>query len=955
MKQIILFGIFTCFCTFFFAQSLHQTELNNHPDSGTELIVSPRPVNPEKNNCELNKMVFGWHPYWMNGAEDNYDWDLISDFCFFGYEVDYATGNATSTHNWLTNDAVDTALVKGKQVHLCVMLFSDHAAFFGNSTARTTLINNLVSTLQTRGAHGINIDFEGVPASQSANLTSFMTDLGAAMHLANPNYKLSICLYAVDWNNVFNETALNTPVDFYTIMGYDYYYSGSSQAGPTDPLYGFTDGYDYSLSRSVSYYLNAGIPKSKLVLGLPYYGKEWETTSNTIPSATTGNNNSSRTYAYVKTNSTGFYTNPIINTRASGRAYVFQNAGTWRQCWISEENEIRERYDLVNRRGLKGIALWTFGYDDGYSELWDAINDKLTNCNSWACSDTLYDEGGPEGNYYNNELVEYTISPPGAVGIDVTFLEFDTEANYDTLWLYDGASSSANLIGAYHGTASPGSFTTTSGNLTLKFKSDGGTRAAGWKMRYICIQDAEDPEVSASIIPAWITEDVTAQIDATDNIAVDKVYWTATSFVNESPVHYQGTSSFGHTYDAFWEQGSWVNYAGTWDIVGGGVYQTDETNGNTSFSLPCPGNGETEFLFDWQASIDGSGTNRRAGMHFMCSDLTLPNRGNSYFVYLRADSDVIQIYEVTNDVFALVESFPFAITPGVMYDITVAYSTVTGEIKVFANYDYVGSWTDLTPLTQSQGVSLRSGNCSFGVQHVAVLLATTGTENVLVGPGGNFYNCNPNLSFPAGKIVTAAIDVNNNLGFYSDDFHVDFTNPEIGIPTEESTDVDTIVYNLNVNFSNLSAQDQNSDVSSIQAEVLHDDGTVIVPLFDVTGSNMSFGLPGLINMQHYSITVYACNGAGLCDSVSSDGFIYINDLTVSENGVEAAQIYPNPAVEKIAIELSKPGVFVVIDAAGRTIKTGNFESGLNWLNIQDWSKGMYHLVIGNSTYSIEKM
>ncbi len=94
--------------------------------------------------CNLNKMVFGWHPYWQNGFEANYDWDLISDFCYFNYDVDPATGNATSTHNWATANSVDTALARGLKVHLCVTLFSDHATLFSCPTAPPLLITSLV-------------------------------------------------------------------------------------------------------------------------------------------------------------------------------------------------------------------------------------------------------------------------------------------------------------------------------------------------------------------------------------------------------------------------------------------------------------------------------------------------------------------------------------------------------------------------------------------------------------------------------------------------------------------------------------------------------------------------------------------------------------------------------------------------------------------------------------------
>jgi len=467
------------------AQSIHQEQLEYYNNLGItadeyEEINQPRPMaQPRVANCTLAKTVFGWHPYWMNGVEDNYRWNLISDLCYFSYEVNPATGNASGTHSFMTADVVDTALARGVKVHLCVTLFSSHATFFGSTAARNTLINNLVTMVQNRGAHGVNIDFEGVPASQSANLTSFMIALCNAMHTANPNYKVSLCAYAVDWNNVFNEQALAPYVDFITIMGYDYYWTGSSEAGPVDPLYGFSASYDRSLSRTVSYYVQQGMPASKIVLGIPYYGREWETTSSSIPSATTGNNISSRTYSYVKDNNSGFYGSSQNNIRSTSKAYVFQNAGTWRQCWISEGYEMRRRYDLVNQRGLKGIGIWALGYDDGYTELWEAIEDKLSNCAVVSCTDTIYDGGGPVVDYYDRENYSFTIAPGGATQVTLDFRSFASEANYDTLWLYDGPSVSSPLIGYYHGANSPGFITSTGSSLTLRFKSDGATREDG--------------------------------------------------------------------------------------------------------------------------------------------------------------------------------------------------------------------------------------------------------------------------------------------------------------------------------------------------------------------------------------------------------------------------------------------------------------------------------------------
>ena len=208
-----------------------------------------------KNNrtCNLNKRVYGWHPYWSNGLQTNYDWAGLTDLCYFAYEVNSANGNASNTHGWATAQVVADAQANGVNVTLCATLFSGHTAFFASSTAQQTLITNLINLVQSRNAHGVNIDFEGMGASNSAGFTSFMIDLCSQMHAAVPGSEVSIALYAVDWSNVFNMPALNPYVDLFIIMGYDYYYSGSAAAGPEDPLYNFQTSYNYTLNKSISF------------------------------------------------------------------------------------------------------------------------------------------------------------------------------------------------------------------------------------------------------------------------------------------------------------------------------------------------------------------------------------------------------------------------------------------------------------------------------------------------------------------------------------------------------------------------------------------------------------------------------------------------------------------------------------------------------------------------------
>ncbi len=494
MKLLQLFALLA-FSGLVFSQnqpSIHQEQLEEYNALGFDTdhyeSLPCVPMARQKSNCTLNKIVYGWHPYWVGSAYQNYQWDLLSHMSFFSYEVDAATGQANSMHGWSTSDAVDSALANGTKVTLCVTLFSGHSTFFGSATSQQTLITNLINLVQSRGAHGVNIDFEGLPSSQTTNFANFMVNLSNQMHSAIPGSEVSTVLYAVDWNSVFDFAIMEPEVDHYIIMGYDYYWSGSSTAGPNDPLYHYGSNYNYTLSRSITYYLDLGCPKDKLVLGIPNYGREWPTSGLTVPSSTTGSG-TARTYAYVKNNSSGNYSaaNYLWNQESYADVYAFNDGGD-RQCFISLDSAWNKRLEHVLQTGIAGIGIWALGYDNGYSELWDAMDHYLTDCYSSPCSGTIHDFGGPYKNYYDDEDYTWTIAPAGATSIDVTFTEFDVELNYDYLYIYDGADVNAPQIAGspFTGTTLPNAFTSTTGALTFRFTSDFATVTPGFVANYTC-------------------------------------------------------------------------------------------------------------------------------------------------------------------------------------------------------------------------------------------------------------------------------------------------------------------------------------------------------------------------------------------------------------------------------------------------------------------------------------
>ncbi|MCF6131089.1 DUF7619 domain-containing protein [Flavobacterium wongokense] len=138
---------------------------------------------------------------------------------------------------------------------------------------------------------------------------------------------------------------------------------------------------------------------------------------------------------------------------------------------------------------------------------WTSVN-FCTSIAPPACGGTFVDNGGPTANYTSASDNTYVICPtnPGEI-VTVVFNTFDTEANWDALYVFDGNSISApqiastnpaanvpgGLAGGFWGTTIPGPFTSTSpdGCLTFRFRSDNTGNRAGWFASVNCVPDAD--------------------------------------------------------------------------------------------------------------------------------------------------------------------------------------------------------------------------------------------------------------------------------------------------------------------------------------------------------------------------------------------------------------------------------------------------------------------------------
>jgi GH18 family chitinase len=330
----------------------------------------------------VNKIVYGYYPYWISQWE-NIRWDLLTHIAYFAVEIN-SSGGIDARHGWPDTNFVDTAHIYGVRVDLCFTLFSGSgiAALVGSPTRRADTIEMMITEMEAGGADGINIDFEGLESGTRDNFTTFIRELREALDSRmHHDKRIGIAGPAVDWTNSFDLLELSRYIETYFIMGYGYHWGGSSKAGPMGQLR-VTDSWrphiSISYERTLDHYTSLVPPelRSKIILGVPYYGEEWPVSSLNIHAATTGTG-SSRTYAVARRAVEGGRTRNY-DLDAENAWYSYSSGGVMRQTWYDDEESMASKYQLALEQDIGGVGMWALGYDEAYPELWSVLDAYFT-------------------------------------------------------------------------------------------------------------------------------------------------------------------------------------------------------------------------------------------------------------------------------------------------------------------------------------------------------------------------------------------------------------------------------------------------------------------------------------------------------------------------------------------------------------------------------------------------
>lgn len=586
------------------------------------------------------------------------------------------------------------------------------------------------------------------------------------------------------------------------------------------------------------------------------------------------------------------------------------------------------------------------GINWNWEKYYKLINQNPAVTTITSTSGSLYDSGGETGDYGNDERLLWLIQPPNTATITLDFTQFSLENNWDFMFIYDGATTDATLIGKYTGTNSPGIITSTGGSLLIEFRSDCATVAAGWSANFTSVSTTlAVPETAILAGTTWKTSDFDVYINdvSTQSTISERYYLVADRDNSTNP----WTASNGFMTDDFNSLGSWTQQTGVFTINNGRLENTDEGLSNTNLHIPFSQTNTTTYLYTWTQQFKGTGNNQRAGLHFMCSDVTLTNRGESYFVFLREGNDKVQIYSVTNDVFTLQTDDNFTINNLTDYEVKVSHSPTTGWIRVYVNGVLASSWQDPNPLQSGNGISFRTANSQVEFDELKIYQNRSNLVHITTGTGGDMRYESINAEH-SGRIYALSKDIQNWSSVDTADFLIDKTSPVQNFINDGAGSDLSHFQGLTIS-GNWSFTDIHSDIVQYEYAVGTSPNSDDVIAWSNTGTATSFTesfTSGVIGQTYY-VSVKATNGAGLTAQSSSNGQIYSqDDLFLEDNQLDQVVVFPNPFTDQLTIR-HLPGITtaVLYDINGKIVFSGEVDTQNERIYIGNITAGVYQLVL----------
>lgn len=283
--------------------------------------------------------------YILSSRTHEYNKEMpLTDVCFFSADVN-SYGELVDIPD---RTKVDIGNARAHLVIVCSGRALTHFSIDPSYNIRKKLINDIVKA--AKPYDGVNIDFENVPDRDKQHFITFLADL---------RYKLkgkifSVCVPARTSEGTYAYKEISKYCDRVFVMVYDQHWSGSKPGPIASPEW----------CKKICDYAVQTIPPEKLIMGVPFYGRTWASTSPAGAWYFSGanrimNENNVKDVTYEKDIPKFSYSVSVTVTGYFNDAYSVLNL-----CRIYEEAKVRN------------IGFWRVGQEDPDFWQWIKIKEK---------------------------------------------------------------------------------------------------------------------------------------------------------------------------------------------------------------------------------------------------------------------------------------------------------------------------------------------------------------------------------------------------------------------------------------------------------------------------------------------------------------------------------------------------------------------------------------------------
>ncbi|GAB6172460.1 glycoside hydrolase family 18 protein [Paradesulfitobacterium aromaticivorans] len=232
-------------------------------------------------------------------------------------------------------------------------------AIFENPSIQETLIDNIVSTAGTKGYQGVNIDFEYLYPSDREAYNRFLHLLASRARQGGLFVSSALAPKEKADQVGFLYEAHDYPVhgevlDFTVLMTYEWGWAGGPPMAiaPID-----------AVKRVLNYAITV-IPRSKIMMGMPTYGRDW-----VLPYIKGG--------PYAKTVSPpealrlATKYNAAIEYDQKAQAPFFHyrdEQGHEHEVWFEDARSVQAKFNLIKEYNLRGVSYWVL--TTPFPQLW---------------------------------------------------------------------------------------------------------------------------------------------------------------------------------------------------------------------------------------------------------------------------------------------------------------------------------------------------------------------------------------------------------------------------------------------------------------------------------------------------------------------------------------------------------------------------------------------------------